>query len=96
VAPSCWRASRTPIKLASRAILRRGCVRHCKLIGYNAAAVPLLRKAETEEGDLDPGMMALALEGDSAEFVERCGQLCYSDRELTHGLDAAVFLAPAG
>ena len=68
---------------------------HCKFIGYNAAAVPLLRKAGIEEGDLDPGMMALALDGDGAEFVEQCGQLRYFDRELTLDLDAAAFLAPA-
>ena len=66
---------------------------HCKFIGYNEDALPLIDRAGITEDDMDNGLIPLNDAKSTKGFLNTCAQLRLWDRELKVDLDAAGFLA---
>lgn len=66
---------------------------HCKFIGFNAFALPLLEKAGVAAEDIDAGVLPLDDPADVAGFVQACRPLRLWTREPLTDLDAQVVAA---
>jgi catalase len=53
---------------------------HLKFIAYVDAALPLMRKAGIDEGDIDEGCVEISSPETAASFVKICRKLRYWDR----------------